>query len=123
LHATSLRATLMMVPHRATWLRLLVTALLCVVGVGRPLAQRSEADAAVQANGPNHVSASTREGELVTLRKRVADPSNDDKASLVEAPPDRVAADRGRVDVGVWCDARRSSVSAERPRARGPPIV
>lgn len=112
-----------MVSHCAAWLRLLVTALFCVVGVARPLAQRSDADgdAARRASGPMHVTASTREGELTALRKRAADEWLDDEAGLVEVPPDRIAADLGRVDVGTWRDARPSSVYAEHPRARGPP--
>jgi hypothetical protein len=122
LHATSQRATLMMVPYCAAWLRLLVTALFCVVGVTRPLAQTPEPARSVRANDPIHVSASIREGELTALRKRGADDSSDDEASLVEDGPDRVAADRGRVDVGA-SPARPSIASIERPCARGPPIV
>jgi hypothetical protein len=114
---------MMMVPYRAVWLRLLVAALLCVVGVGRPLAQRSEQDAAMRASGPMHVSVSTRESELTALRKRGADESGDDEASLGEAEPDRVAADRGRVDVGTSHRDGPSCIALERPCARGPPIV
>jgi hypothetical protein len=120
LQATSLRATLMTVLHRAAWLRLLVTALLCVVGVARPIAQRSDADAAMRANGPLHVSASTREGELVALRKRAADDSSDDEASLSEGRS--LVVDRGRVEVGASRDDRSSRASVEQPCARGPPI-
>jgi hypothetical protein len=123
LRATSRRATLIEVLHRAVWLRLLVAALFCVVGVARSHAQRSEADAAKRANGPMHVSASTREGELTALRKRGAEPSRDDEASLADAEPELVAADRGCVDAGTVRRARPASASVERPSARGPPIA
>lgn len=122
LHATSLRATLVKVPHCAAWLRLLVTALFCVVGMGRALAQSSNGTAEVQANEPMHVSASTREGERIALRKRGADEWTDDLAILVEAPPERLAAARTLLDMGAPHGARLSSAHVERPRARGPPI-
>lgn len=122
LHATSLRATLTSVLHRAAWLRLLVTALLCVVGVARPVAQMSDADAAKRSNGPIQVSASTREGELAALRKRIANGPGDDEVHLVEVRPDRIADDRGCIGVDASHDARPSSLVVERSRARGPPL-
>jgi len=123
LHASSLRATLIMVLHRAAWLRLLVTALFCVVGVARPLAQRFDATAAVQANEPRHVAASTREGELTVLRKRGGAESSDDDALLAEVRPDRLSANHRHAELGASRDARPSSGYAEHLRARGPPSV
>lgn len=119
----SLRANLTTVLHCAAWLRLLVTALLCVVGVARPVAQMSEAEAAKRANGPIEVSASTREGDLTALRKRIGNETGDDEASLVDAPPDCIAASLGCIDVGTSDDARLTSTLVERPRARGPPLA
>jgi hypothetical protein len=77
----------------------------------------------MRANGPIHVTASTREGELAALRKRGADQSSDDETSFVEDEPDRVEADRRRIDESTSRHDRPSSPSLERPCARGPPIV
>jgi hypothetical protein len=123
LHATSLRATLTTVLHRAAWLRLLVTALLCVVGVARPVAQMSDAEAAKRANGPIHVTASSREGDLTALRKRIANDSRDEDASLVDVRPGCTGASLGCIDAGTSRDVRFTSTPEERPRARGPPLV
>ena len=113
----------MTVLHRAAWLRLLVTALLCVVGVARPVAQMSDAEAAKRANAPIQVSASSREGDLTALRKRIANESRDDEAILLDARTDCTAASLGCIDAGTSRDVGLSSPFAERPRARGPPLV
>jgi hypothetical protein len=123
LRPLSLRATLWTVLHCAAWLRLLVTALLCVVGASRPLAPCSSATSSVEANEPMHVSAATREGDRMMLRKRAANESTDDLAILVDARLERLVEARRSIDPGTSRDARRSSADAERPRARGPPIA
>ncbi|MCX4242008.1 hypothetical protein [Paraliomyxa miuraensis] len=110
-------------PRCAAWLRLLVTALLCVVGVARPLTQVSAAAAATRASDPAQVSTSARLGELSLLRKRVANDSSTHEAGLVGARPSLVVAAPRPVGVVASRDARASSTSVERPRARGPPIA
>lgn len=113
----------MMVPRCAAWLRLLVTALLCVVGVARPLAAVSDDATAARASDPVHVSASVLHAELPVLRKRVADDSRADEASLLGARAALVVGNRRPVVVDASRHARPSSASVERPRARGPPIA
>lgn len=123
MRAPALQVTLTTVPHCAAWLRLLVTALLCVVGVVRPVAQLSDAEAAKRASGPIQVSASTREGDLTALRKRIANESREDEASLVDARPDCSAASLGCIEAATSRDVHLTSSFAERPRARGPPLA
>jgi hypothetical protein len=115
-------ATIMMVLACPAWVRLLVTALLCVVGVARPIASRSDAAAALRGNEPMHVSSTTREAELCRERKRTVDDSSGDDLAVVGQRSGRARFVVGLADLCLNGVVRAVTASLERGRARGPPI-
>jgi hypothetical protein len=112
-----------MVPSCAAWLRLLVTALLCVTGVARPIAQRSDAANSVRAQEPMHVSAPGRDTEVSRLGRRTADDPSGDTPGINDAFVDRVVVDSLLVDMRDPLAARPASASHDMSRARGPPMA
>jgi hypothetical protein len=122
LRGVTLRATLIMVPLCAAWLRLLVTALFCVVGVVRPGVHRSEGPA-LRAPQPSEISAAHRESELLRLRERITPETHGDDASLVDVELHRPVLAGLSAGSHTSRDVRVHSAWQERSRARGPPIA
>jgi hypothetical protein len=121
-HATG-HATLMMVPSCAAWLRLIVTALVCVAGLARPVAQRSDGPDAVRAPEPSQLSAAHRETELVRLRKRASEEPGTDAIGIVREEHALGRAAEQTFESIPDRDVDGRSAWQERSRARGPPLA
>lgn len=104
-----------------SWLRLLVTALLCVAGVARPVAHRCDASSAVRVHEPMHVSMPVRDAELSRIGKRAVDDLGD-APGLVAAPFVAFVGQPSIVRPHAVDELRLPSAACERSRARGPPL-
>jgi len=110
------------VPPCAAWLRLLVTALLCVAGIARPVARPGDAASTVRVHEPMHVSAPGGKIELPRLGTRTSEDA-DDPNGIVETLYDGVASDPRLVEQPVARGARVASALYDLSRARGPPAL
>lgn len=106
----------------AHWLRLVVTALLCLAGVTRPPAARSDAVGSCGRSEPMHITASAGRGELVRVGQRNDEPTSESTA-VIEAFEQAIALESTLVDLHAPQGTRPSDASPERARARGPPVA
>lgn len=111
-----------MVSSRLGWVRLALAALLCVVGVARPLVSGSGDASARRGQEPTHVGAADRRAELVRVGQRSDDVAGDTPGAVTELLVG--ATLHARV---VVLRAPRGSVPESVPRhlgrARGPPVA
>jgi hypothetical protein len=108
-------------PSRALWLRLLVTALLCVAGIARPVASSGDSNG-VRLGEPMHVSTPGRAAELSRFRASRADDASGEADGILD--------DALRLHLASRSCATRSSRHVEPSsaihdfaRARGPPLA
>jgi hypothetical protein len=113
---------MVMLPSRALWLRLLVTALLCVAGLARPVGPQREANG-VRIGEPMHVSAPGRAAEVSRLgASGVEDPSTETSGILDDALSSRRVASVPSVSRSTR-HADPCSAEHDGARARGPPLA
>jgi hypothetical protein len=107
----------------ASWLRLLLTTLLCVAGVARPIGHRTDANA-VRAAEPMHVSAPGRTIELSRVGTRFVDDPVGDGPATFASPVEHIGSrDPELVDARPDEGVLLSSAPHDLSRARGPPIA
>lgn len=109
------------VPLRFAWLRLLVTALLLVAGLARPVVASAQSSGARRDREPMQVAAATGHGELCRLsERRTSDPAADGQAVLDELAA-RATRARGRLAADSPSALVAPQERVERVRVRGPP--
>lgn len=116
------RATIMLVSSRLGWVRILLAALLCVVGGTRPVLSQAGDSSTRRGQEPSHVNATGRPAELVRMGERADDVAGDTPGVVAELPVAAV----GHARVVVLRAARGSipeSVARHLRRARGPPVA
>lgn len=104
------------------WVRIFVAALLCVVGVARPVAARAQESSVRRGQEPVHVTTTGRRAEIVRIGERPEDFAAD--ATAVVAPIVVEAA--LHAPVVLLRPARQTIPTRDRVRlgrARGPPIA
>jgi hypothetical protein len=111
-----------LVSSRLGWVRLFVAALLCVVGVARPVAAHAQESSVRRGQEPVHVTTTGRRAEIVRIGERPDDFAAD--ATAVVAPLVVEVVAHGPV---VLLRPSRDTIStrdrARLGRARGPPIA
>jgi hypothetical protein len=111
-----------MVIRRLAWLRVLVTALLCVAGLARPVSTRWDDAGTQRLREPSHVGAPSMRAEAARLDERTED-TRDVGPALVE-PPLSIGPACCRSAGMVAIEDRSSGLDRRgRPRARGPPTA
>lgn len=107
---------------RLGWVRILVAALLCVVGVARPASARAHESSVRRGQEPVHVTTTGRRAEIVRIGERPDDFAAD--ATAIVAPTVVEVVAHGPV---VLLRPSRETISTRDRdrlgRARGPPIA
>lgn len=113
---------MLVLSRRTQWLRLVLTALLCLAGVARPAPARWEAAGTRGQAEPMHLTTAAGRGEVVRVGKR-SDESTGDVVGVVEAFERLIALDTSIVELRAPGVIRPPRSPWHRARARGPPTA